>query len=319
MMTHLIKLFLLLFALFVSGVFAQNNIAIFPFLTNGIDDVTAQSAEALLRLEISKLSTMDIVSEKRTYALFEQDYCFELTCAVELGTRLGAGRVVVGRLDALGEKVIVSYMLVDVKTQKSLLTDKTTSATIEDLETVMSRIAKSITTIEPIVKGAKVGAIMESETKEPYRRGARRFGGLSFGYLYPQNGYDNDDRAFAIEFRTCAEIQNFDVGMQIAMRRGFAMNIYSSCMFTKTDFCPYVGGGFGFHWVNQHHNYDEYYDSHGNYQYKEKKSDGFELTVNTGIKAFRTYNFFILANLAYTFTLNDYNDQAVIFSIGWMH
>jgi len=271
-MAHLKRvLILLLFFFAVTGSFAQNNIAIFPFLTNGIDDVTAQSAESLLRLEISRLSNMDIVSEKRTYDLFEDEYCFDPDCAVDLGTRLGAGRVVMARMDALGEKVIVSYMLVDVKNQKTLLTDKTTSETIEDLETVMQRVAKSITTNEPIVKGAEVGAIMESEAKEPYRRGAIRFGGLSFGYLYPQNGYNNDDRAFAIEFRTCAEIQNFDTGMQIAMRRGFAMNIYSSYLFTKTDFCPYVGGGFGFHWVNQHNNYEEYYDSHGNIRYKEKK------------------------------------------------
>ncbi len=308
-------LFLLFWLLVVKGSSAQNNIAIFPFLTNGIDEVTAQSAESLLRLEVSKLSTMDIVSEKRTYDLFDQEYCFELTCAVELGTRLGAGRVVVGRLDALGEKVIVSYMLVDVKNQKPLLTDKTTSATIEDLETVMARIAKSITTIEPIVKGAQVGAIMQSETKEPYRRSSRKFGGFSFGYLYPQSGYDNEDRAFAVEFRTGAELQNFDVGMQIAVRRGFAMNIFSSYLFTKTDFCPYVGGGFGFHWVT-HHYHEIYYETQGYPQTEEKKGDGFELTANAGIKAFRTFNFFVLANIAYTYTLNDFDDQAVVFTIG---
>ncbi len=285
-------------------------------MSNGIDDVSTQSAESLLRLEISKLSTMDIVSEKRTYDLFKEDYCFELPCAVELGNRLGASRIVMTRLDALGEKVIVSYILVDVKNQKSLLTDKTTSATVEDLETVMQRMAKSITTLEPIVKGAEVGVIMQSETKEPYRRSSRRFGGFSFGYLYPQEGYNNDDRAFAMEFRTGAEMQNFDVGMQIAVRRGFAMNIFSSYLFSKKDFCPYVGGGFGFHWVNQHHHSEKYYDSNGYKQYEEKKSDGFELTANAGIKAFRTFNFFVLANLAYTYTLNDFNDQAVIFTIG---
>jgi hypothetical protein len=103
------------------------------------------------------------------------------------------------------------------------------------------------------------------------------------------------------------------VGAQFALRKGIALNIYTSYLITKTDFCPYVGGAFGFHWVA--HDDDEN-DEKSN---DELKSDGLEFIINTGIRAFRTYNFQVLLNFDYAFTLNDYDDEAIIFTIGLMH
>ena len=51
----------------------------------------------------------------------------------------------------------------------------------------------------------------------------------------------------------------------------------------------------------------------------EKRGNGFEVTANAGFTAFQTYNFHIIVNFAYLYTLNDYNDKAFVFTIGLLH
>ena len=281
-------------------------LVILPFNAIGIDSVFMKSAQSILRFEIEQISSKQIISEEETVKVAHDNSCTELDCAVEIGKELAATEVLICNFSALGEKIVIHYLLVDVPSEKIVLIDKTSSVTIEDLDAVLIRIAKSIVENESIEKNVEVGSIIEKEMETPRRRKSHRFAGLSFGYLYPQKGYDNSDRIFSIDARTGAEMKNVMVGMQIAVRQGFAMNIFSNYLFSKKDFCPYLGGAFGFHWV--HHN--NYYDAN------DKKSDGFELTANAGIIAFRTYNFQVISNLAYTYTLNDYDDQAIIFTIG---
>ena len=90
-----------------------------------------------------------------------------------------------------------------------------------------------------------------------------------------------------LDLRIEYELEEYAVGMMLGARKGIAMNIYSSYLFTKTDICPFFGGAFGFHWVS-HNYYNEWYDKNN------KDEDGFEFTVRTGLRAFRTYNFQIL-------------------------
>jgi len=288
-------------------------IAVLPFYSNGVDQASTQSAESILRLEISKLGTMDIVSEKRTLQYLHDTVCTDIDCAVKIGKELNADQVVICKLGALGEKVIVEYLLVDVSAGKSIIEDRITASYVEDLDAVMKRVAMSIVKHEPVVQTAEVGAITENEAKIPPRRGSRRFSGFSFGYLYPQHGYDNSDRSFSMDFRTGAEFQDYAIGMQLLLRRGFGANVFVSYLSSRKDFCPYIGGAFGFHWIS--HEYHYYYG----YEEDKKKGDGFEFAVNSGFRFFHTYNFQIIINLGYTYTLNDFHDQGVVFTIGLLH
>lgn len=312
---------ILLFILFYQTVlFGQNqvlkNIAILPFNAVGVDPVFVQSTETILRLELKRLGDVDVIPEKQIIQSLPEEICVDADCALKIGKELSASHVLICNLSALGEKIIVYFSIVDVDSARIVLNDQTTASNIEDLDVVMKRIAMSILTNEPIEKNAEVGAITQNETKIPLRRGSRKFIGFSFGYLYPQNGYDNSQRSFCMDFRTGYEMNNFTVGMLLAARKGFAMNVFSSYLFSKKDICPYAGGAFGFHWVS----HNDYYD--GDYYYndnKNKKSDGFELTVNGGVRIFRTYNFQIITNIAYSYTFNDYDDRALIFTIGLLH
>ena len=294
---------------------SNGKLAILPFSTVGVEEMTIRSAESLLRMEIEKIGSVVLTPENEVYQIMGEEICTEIPCAIELGSKLKVAQIVVAKLIALGEKVIVEYKLIDVANQKTLLLDQMTSATIEDLDTTMKRIAVGITRKESAEKTAEVGMITEKETETPRRRASRLFGGFSFGYLYPQDGYDDSERSFSMDFRTGAEISNYAIGMQVAVRKGFAMNIFASYLLTKKDFCPYLGGAFGFHWVSHDPQY-RYDPQYGYMVEEEKRGDGFELSANTGLLAFRTYNVHIIVNLAYSYTLNDYDDQALIFTIG---
>ncbi|MCX6152065.1 MAG: hypothetical protein NTX22_16180 [Ignavibacteriales bacterium] len=282
----------------------QEKIALLPFDSNGIDTISVQTAESILRLEINKLNKLGIISDKRIREVLSSTKCIDSECALKVGKELGASQVFGCKLATLGEKIIIQYFLMNVSTGKQILIDQITASKVEDLEVVMKRIAKSVVDIEPITKGAEVGNIMANESDKSVRRSSKKNFGVSFGYLYPQNGYESSDRVFVLDGRFDYEIEDYAVGMLIGIRKGFAMNIYSSYLFSRKDICPYIGGGFGFHWVSH---------SDG---FIKKKADGFELTANTGIRILHTYSVQIVFNLELILTLNDYNDKAIVFTLG---
>ena len=285
----------------------HSTMAILPFYSPGIDYMSSETAELLLRQEVGKLTAMEIISEKVTAQSVTGGPCRDVACAVEIGEALGVDEVVLCSLTRLGEKIVVQYTLVDVGEKRALVMDNTTAEAVEDLEAVMKRVAASIVSRKSIEETAEVGAIMEREATPHLRRRAHSINGFSFGYLYPQNGYDGEGRSFTFDYRRGFEMPRLAVGAQLALRKNVAANIYTSYLLTRTDLCPYVGGAFGFHWVSHS-------DDDGN-----KHSDGFELTVNAGVRAFRTYNFQVLLNFDYAFTLNDYDDEALVVTIGLLH
>ena len=292
-------------------------LAILPFSTLGVDDASTLTSQSLLRQELEKIGSAEIVSEKQTLEAVGDKTCFETDCAVAFGRQLAADQVLLCSLNRLGEKVIVQYLLVDVAHAKNLLSDNTTSSTIEDLETVMKRVALCVNTLKPFDESGQVGLITQKETLEPRRKSARKYMGLSFGYLYPQERYDGKDRNSAADLRTGFEMNQFTVGSQLAVQKGFAWNIYGSYLFTGTDVCPYLGAALGFHWVS-HESHSYYVHENNQYSYVEDKreGDGFEARLHSGLRLFRTYNFQVLLNLEYAYTFNDFNDKAIIFTIG---
>lgn len=310
-MKHVIILAVFLFISLqnTSPVFAQdslkNKIAILPFEYNGIDPVSIQTAESILHLEINKLSKLKIIPGSTVRENISKIDFTDNDKIAEAGKLIDADEVLTCNLAALGEKIIVQYSLLDVSTGRKLLVDQLTALNVEDLEVVMKRVAKSVVEQETSKKVAEVGNIGESESIKPLRRASNKNFGISFGYLYPQNGYDNDDRVLTFDARFDYELEEYAVGTLIGIRKGFGTFLYGSYLFSKSDFCPYVGGGLGFHWV-----------SHNSYNNGNNRGDGFEFSAHTGLRIFRTYNFQILINLEYNITINDFNDNAIVFTIG---
>jgi hypothetical protein len=294
---------------------SNSKIAILPVASVGVDESIVQSAQAILRLEMSAASNWDIVSEADVSNALGDQSCDEPGCAREIGNRVGALKVLICNLTGLGEKILVHYSLIDVASGTAVLKDNATALIVEDLDAVLKRVAISVGTNKPIERTAEVNNITANESLEPLRRGSNTLTGFTFGYLFPQEGYDNDDRSFSFDFRVAHEIEPFEVGLLLAVRKGFAVNVFGNYLLTRKDICPYLGGAFGFHWV-KHDQYDYYDPQTQTYRQDNRHTDGFELTANGGVKLFRTYNFQILLNFAYLVTFNDYDDRATVFTFG---
>jgi hypothetical protein len=294
-----------------SGQDRSGRLAILPLSSNGVDAVTIETASMLLRTEIGKLSSMDVVSGRKTQEAVGQTPCSEAECALAIGKALEATQVLGCRLSALGEKIIVQYFLVDVPSGREILIDQATASGAEDLDVLMKRLAKAVIEREPVSKTAEVGQILASETVEPSRRATRKNFGFSFGYLYPQSGYDHGDRAFIVDSRFDYELEDYAVGMLVGIRKGFAAGLYGSYLTSRTDICPYVGGGLGFHWIDHGSVYDQV-----THQNVEGRGDGFELSAHAGLRVLHTYSFQMIFNLELLYTMNDFNDRAIVFTLG---
>ena len=277
-----------------------------PFISNGIDLTSVQTAESIFRMELSNASTMSVISEKKTLTALGNEVCTDEDCAKETGKKLDAKEVLLCKLNPLGEKIIVQYILVETVTGKNILSEQATATNLEDLDAVMKRIAISVAKQSPFNKNQEVGNIIEQETIESLRQKARYNFGIGFGYLYPSAGYDNDKkRSFNINAYFDYELPQYSFGLTMGARKGLAINLYSNYLFSKTDVCPYVGGALGFHWV-----------LHNDIFSDDKDGDGIELGLQAGVRLFHTYNFQMFIQGEYIMTFNDYNDKAFVFTIG---
>lgn len=61
-----------------------------PFISNEIELVSVQTAESILRMELSNASTMAVISEKKTFAALGNEDCSDEDCAKEVGEKLKA-------------------------------------------------------------------------------------------------------------------------------------------------------------------------------------------------------------------------------------
>jgi TolB-like protein len=297
-----------------SMVCAQERLAVLPLAGSGVDASTQETTHMLLVSEISKLKKYDVISKSEIEGLVGDRGCSESACAIEIGKQANASKVVFGSLNKLGEKIILQYTLAEVSTGQTLISDDLSALRVEDLDQVVKRVAASIVQQIPAAKTVEVGLVTEQESQEAKTRKANSSWGIAFGYLYPQKGYDGKQRIFVWDFRSFYEMRQFAVDALLGLRQGFALNVGFMYLASRKDFSPFVGAGVGFHAVSHKQVYDGYYYN----GQQDKPSDGFEFLIKGGLLAFRTYDFRVVATVEYSMTFNDYNDRAIVLTLGVM-
>jgi len=307
-------IFLLPAMICLSQIKNDYSLAVIPFYSKGVDELSIQTAESIFKLEIEKQSSIKIVREREIISNLQSEICDEIECAIEVGKTVRADKVFFCKINPLGNNLIIQYYLYDIVSNKSILIEQTKALGLEDLEAVMKRIAKSVVTEMPFSTGAEVGTVVGTETSPFLKKSSSYNFGLTFGYLFPLQGYDDEtEKSFTLNAHFDYELPNYAIGLMIGARNGFAINIYGHYLFSASDFSPFVGTAFGFHWVS--HSTDYYYVFEPVIRDK-KQSHGFELVISSGLRLFRTQRFTVLINLEYLFTFNDYNDRAIVFTIG---
>lgn len=303
-------------ALFNSSLFSQQNkdssIAVLPFVYKGIDPNTITSAQTILKSEILKLSNYKLIPDQQITEALQNTSCDEIVCALKIGKAVNADKVALINFLTLGQKTIVHYSFYNVNKSEKIVIDDITSNNLEELDAVMKRIAVSIIKNETVKQSAEIGNIVPNESKTISLRGARRIGTLSFGYLFPREGYSGLERSFTVDYKISGDLENINYGVQLFARDGVGVNIFTSYLFTKSDICPYAGFGLGFHWIQHETNIINSLSQTS----EKKKGDGFELNINTGFILFRTYSLSLVVNFSYAMTFNDFNSRASVLTIG---
>ena len=159
---------------------AQEKLAVLQFTGNGVDAPTRTTVRLLLISEISRLKKYELIPEVALDSLPGATSCADAVCALEIGRRSGADRVVCGSLNRLGEKIILKYSLVDVASGTAVVYDISTMR-VEDLDVVCQRVAASIVDGVPVDKTLVVGQVTEQESREVNTRKANSSWGSGLG------------------------------------------------------------------------------------------------------------------------------------------
>ena len=105
----------------------SRKIAVLPIISNAIDPAYVHTAESILRMQLSNQSVLNVITEKNTLEVLENEQCADEVCATQVGERLNADQVLLCKLNPLGDKIIVQYILVETSTGKKLLSEQTTA------------------------------------------------------------------------------------------------------------------------------------------------------------------------------------------------
>ena len=319
-----IPAFVLIFVFTIISLQAQEtikrDIALLPLISNGIDEASTITTESILRMELGKQNSINLLIENKTIRPLNDNNCDDKECAKEIGEILGMDEVLFCKLNLLGQKIIVQYTLVDVNSGNNIMAEQTTALNLDDLELVMKRVALSVNNKTTFSQNVEVGNIVGNESITNLRRKSRYNFGVGFGYLFPQDGYDQDNKSFTINAYFDHEIDNYALGLMVGARQGLAINIYGNYLFSNKDVSPYIGSSVGVHWV-QHDDYNDWsiYDETQTglwQQPKELSGNGIELGLKAGLRLLHTYNVQLFINLEYIMTFNDYDDKAIVFTIG---
>jgi hypothetical protein len=309
-----------LLLLTVGRALAQQTVrlAVFDLEPIGVDPATVQATGQLLRNDLAGTGRFSVVDQGEMLRILGGDMrCYDSQCAAENGRRLGAGKALVGSLSRLGEKIIVELRLVETATGMVEYSDRMASATVEDLDTVIQRMAKSVASGKPAEGTAEVGLIVQEEAREPLRRKNFFTVGGKIGYLFPTgDSWGQADRLLCLDWVTRYETNDFFVESLVGYRYqlnqdngAFDVPIEFSIFYvpSRSDFSPYFGGGLGIHWIGA-----ERWDDEGDPVDDDDDrvtNNGLALNLGGGLMGFRTYDFRIVVDLRYSIVMADLGGQ----------
>ena len=273
--------------------------AVFTFSTVGVDEATAQTATSIFRSELGNTGKFVVIDADAMKAALGNDNPVDgVAAAVENARTLGAEKAVVGSMNKLGAQTLVEVRLVNVTTEAVEFSDRLGTASGADLEVVLVRLAKGMAERKKAVQTAEVGTVTEKESTEPARRASLWTGGGRIGYLFPFGGFGSSPGLpFGFAASGLYETPNFmaEAGYEWYTLGGAAslwrLGFSGFRMMTKTDVCPYLGGGVGF----------------GVAALNNLQSGGVGpiLNLGGGVMFLRTYDFRIVADLRYYLSFCD--------------
>jgi hypothetical protein len=290
----------------------------FRFKSVGVDEDIVEATMMLFKGSLNEEGKYNPVYADNSLAGIE---CYEPDCAARIGRLEGYGKAIVGSLTQLGFKIIVRVQLVDTESGDVIFTEQGTADTEEDLDMVLARLAKSVTSEKKFEETAEVGMITENETLDEKRRESYSSKGLRVGFIWPiDDSFGNMvDRLIAVDFAYQYELPDFFLMGRSGLRWGDGaldvcfLDAKIGRYLNRGDFTPFINGGLGVHYIRgkglikrEHHEGDYYTEVTW-----EDGSYGLVLLGGAGFTAFRTYDFQFQIDVDYFIMLDKINEDEV--------
>lgn len=185
--------------------------------------------------------------------------CEDPACAAAAGREVGAARVLQPTLSTLGKRIFVSIELIDVEAGRLVTRERITIDRVEDLVAVAERMATALVGGVSTREALRLGNVTAEDSRPEQRRKGASGPLLRIGWLLPLRGYGDTSGGIHLDFGWWVEMEDFALEPRIGFRfddsrtdldfREFPLDLSIYRLFGRGDFTPYLGGGFGLHWL----------------------------------------------------------------------
>lgn len=229
------------------------SVVVFSFSPVGVDEATAKTATSIFRTELANTNKFVVVDADAIKTKIGDDNPVDgLSVAVGKAKTLGVSKAVIGSLSMLGKQTLVEVKLIDVASATVEFSDRLGSTTGEDFDVILARLATGVAEKKKSKATAEVGKIIKKEGEEPGRRASFITGSTRIGVLAPLGGFgDEPGLPVGIVATANYETDKFMAEMSYSFY-GLGGNAGLGCfeisgfkLMSKTDMCPYLGGGLG--------------------------------------------------------------------------
>jgi len=275
----------------ITALTAQTSMLIFDFKSTGIDDATVASIHELFKAELNDLG-YSVRSAPRG------DLCEDDPCAAQAAKEAGVQQALYGSIAKLGGKIILNISVVNHDGSKAH-SDRLTSETVEDLDVVIERLARGIST------GQKAGDVIdktnvtENEARDPRRRQNFYTVGGNIGYRFPLGDSYGGEEMWLYEIIGMYEMEKVLVtgrgyGSSGGSATGFGLLIGAYYITSPKDLAFFVGGGAGIEWAVVPIEYQD--------EEEWVADDAPSIMLSGGLLAFQTYDFHMTLEARYQVT-----------------
>jgi len=297
---------------------ASDRLVVFRFHGTGVDEQLVDAAGIIFRGALSKEGRYMPVT---AFEILGDVDCARFDCAVSLAREAGMRYAVTGNITRLGGKIIADVELVDAAEETVLVAEDGVALSEEDLDVVLKRLARSVSTGKSLDSTAELGMVTESEYEGDRRRSSFTTKGFRFGFMWPTSeSMGIVDRLAVIDFVYQHEVRDFFLSGRTGVRFGGGLDSEGTdaldfalldtkigYYFSRDDFSPFFSAGMGVHWVKIRQNSmdpDRYFDHRDD-------GMGMSFTVGVGLAAFRTYDFQFQMDLDYFIVFEKLGSQDV--------
>ncbi len=284
--------------------------AVLALETRSISNADAEAFRTLLTARLGDETGVAFIQPEMS--------CGGSECAREVGAKLGAGRVVFGRLLALGTKVIANAYVVDVASGQVVQRAEMTVDRVEDLDQAATRIAAALAHGTSPGAEARFGNITAHEAQPPRRREGVRGVGVYLGGAFPVGTVMSSAPGVQVGLSYWFETERLAIEPRLGLRFSadgpgwvvFPMDIGAYYLLSTGDFAPFVGGGLGIHYAHERRPETLRVGSAltaTNTEVREDGGWGLGLFGRAGLLLLRTYSVRLIASVEYGTTMVDLN------------